>query len=102
MTYINKNAYDVRGIDVLVSHKNHFMLGGKPFQYGISATLTYAKNRWIIYPDEPNVDAIRKVVGTSLDAFSTPQRRKSTTLRGMVTTDQISETSSMSILMVTV
>ena len=69
MTYINKNAYDVRGIDVLVSHKNHFMLGGKPFQYGISATLTYAKNRWIIYPDEPNVDAIRKVVGTSLDTF---------------------------------
>ena len=69
MSYINKNAYDVRGIDVMVSHKNHFMLGGKPFQYGISATLTYAKNRWIIYPDEPNVDAIRNVVGTSLDAF---------------------------------
>ena len=69
MTVINKNAYDVRGIDVMVSHKNHFMLGGKPFQYGISATLTYAKNRWIIYPDEPNVDAIRKVVGTSLDTF---------------------------------
>jgi TonB-linked SusC/RagA family outer membrane protein len=69
MSYINKNAYDVRGVDVMVSHKNHFMLGGKPFQYGISATLTYAKNRWIIYPDEPNVDAIRKVVGTSLDTF---------------------------------
>ena len=69
MSYINKNAYDVRGVDVMVSHKNHFMLGGKPFQYGISATLTYAKNRWIIYPDEPNVDAIRNVVGTSLDAF---------------------------------
>ena len=69
MSYVNKNAYDVRGIDVMISHKNHFMLGGKPFQYGISATLTYAKNRWVIYPDEPNVDAIRKVVGTSLDAF---------------------------------
>ncbi len=69
MTYVNKNAYDVKGIDVMVAHRNHFMLGGKPFQYGISATLTYAKNRWIIYPDEPNTDAIRKVVGTSLDAF---------------------------------
>lgn len=69
MSVINKNAYDVKGIDVMVSHKNHFLLGGKPFQYGISATLTYAKNRWIIYPDEPNTDAIRKVVGTSLDAF---------------------------------
>ena len=69
MSYVNKNAYDVRGIDVMVSHKNHFMAGGKPFQYGVSATVTYAKNRWVIYPDEPNVDAIRKVVGTSLDAF---------------------------------
>ncbi len=69
MSVINKNAYDVKGVDVMVSHKNFFMLGGKPFQYGISATLTYAKNRWIIYPDEPNTDAIRKVVGTSLDAF---------------------------------
>ena len=69
MTYINNNAYDVRGIDVMVSHKNHFLLAGKPFQYGISATLTYAKNRWVIYPDEPNIDEIRKVVGTSLDAL---------------------------------
>ena len=69
MSYINQNAYDVRGVDVMVSHRNNFLLGGKPFQYGISATLTYAKNRWVIYPDEPNVDSIRKVVGTSLDAF---------------------------------
>ncbi|MBE6216334.1 MAG: SusC/RagA family TonB-linked outer membrane protein, partial [Bacteroidales bacterium] len=69
MSYINQNAYDVRGIDVMVSHRNSFMLGSKPFQYGISATLTYAKNRWVIYPDEPNNDSIRKVVGTSLDAM---------------------------------
>ena len=68
-TYINNNAYDVKGVDVMVSHRNHFMLGGKPFQYGVSATVTYAQNRWIKYPDQPNVADCRKVVGTSLDAI---------------------------------
>ena len=69
MASINKNAYDVKGVDVMVSHRNHFMLGSKPFQYGISATLTYAQNRWLVYPDQPNTADCRKVVGTSLDAI---------------------------------
>ncbi|MBR5300220.1 MAG: TonB-dependent receptor, partial [Bacteroidales bacterium] len=64
----NHNAYDTKGIDVMVSHRNHFMAGGKPFQYGISATVTYARSRWIIYPDQPNIPENQKVVGRPLGA----------------------------------
>lgn len=66
---INKNAYDTKGIDVLVSHKNVFYLGGKPFYYGITGTVTFARSRWLIYPDEPNVPDGWKVVGKPLGAI---------------------------------
>ena len=69
MTYVNKNSYDTKGIDVMLSHRNHFMAGGKPFQYGISGTVTYARSRWIIYPDEPNIPDHQKVVGKPLGAI---------------------------------
>ena len=58
----------LEGIDVMVSHRNHFMAGGKPFQYGVSATVTYARSRWIIYPDQPNIPENQKVVGRPLGA----------------------------------
>lgn len=64
----NHNAYDTKGIDVMVAHRNHFMLGSKPFQYGISATVTYARSRWIIYPDQPNIPESQKLVGKPLGA----------------------------------
>ena len=64
----NHNAYDTKGIDVMVSHRNHFMAGGKPFQYGVSATVTYARSRWIIYPDQPNIPENQTVVGRPLGA----------------------------------
>ena len=66
---VNKNSIDARGIDVLLSHRNRFMLGGKPFIYGISASLTYAKTRWLIYPDEPNAPEIWKLTGKPVGSF---------------------------------
>ncbi|MBR5834136.1 MAG: TonB-dependent receptor [Bacteroidales bacterium] len=66
MSVVNHNAYDTKGIDVMVSHRNHFMLGGKPFQYGVSATVTYARSRWIIYPDQPNSPENQKLTGRPL------------------------------------
>ena len=69
MSYINHNAYDTKGVDVLVAHRNHVMVGGKPFQYGVSATITYAKSRWLIYQDEPNTPDNQRVVGTPLGAI---------------------------------
>ena len=65
---INKNSYDTRGIDVLVSHKNVFYAGGKPFYYGITGTVTFARTRWLVYPDAPNIPEIHKVVGRPLGA----------------------------------
>ena len=64
----NHNAYDTKGIDVMISHRSHFMAGGKPFQYGVSGTVTYARSRWIIYGDQPNIPENQKVVGKPLGA----------------------------------
>ena len=64
----NHNAYDTKGVDVMISHRSHFMAGGKPFQYGVSGTVTYARSRWIIYGDQPNIPENQKVVGKPLGA----------------------------------
>ncbi len=63
-SYVNNNAIDTRGIDIMLSHKNTVTLAGSPFYYGISASLTYAKTRWIIYQDQPNIPEYQKVTGT--------------------------------------
>ena len=65
---INKNSYDTRGIDILVSHRNQFYAGSKPFYYGVSGTVTFARTRWLVYPDDPNIPEIHKVVGRPLGA----------------------------------
>ena len=66
---VNKNSIDVKGIDILVTHRNQFFAGGKPFMYGISASVTYAKSRWLIYPDEPNSPEIWKLTGKPVGSF---------------------------------
>ena len=64
-TYANKNAIDSKGVDILVSHRNRFNLGGKPFYYELGATLTWSKTRWLKYNDEPNVPEWQKITGTT-------------------------------------
>lgn len=64
-TWVNYNAIDAKGIDILVSHRNHFDLGGHPFYYDITASLTHSRTRWLRYKDEPNIVEYRKVVGTT-------------------------------------
>ena len=64
-TYVNGNSIDAKGIDILVTHRNRFNLGGKPFYYELGATLTYSKTRWLKYQDEPNVPDWQKVTGTT-------------------------------------
>ena len=65
----NHHADDTKGIDLMISHRNHFMLDGKPFQYGVSGTMTFARSRWIIYSDQPNIPENQKVVGKPLGAM---------------------------------
>lgn len=61
-SYINNNAQDVRGVDVKVMHRNHI---GKDFTYGVTVSLTYAKDRWIRYQDSPNTPDYAKHIGHS-------------------------------------
>lgn len=68
-TYINHDQIDSRGIDVMISHRSHFMAGGKPFYYGVSGTVTYSKTRWLVYKDEPNSPEYQKRVGTTVGAL---------------------------------
>ena len=67
-TWANNNKVDTKGVDVLLGHRNHFNLGGKPFNYGVSFNVTYAKTRWLKYPDSPNIQEWRKVTGTPYGA----------------------------------
>lgn len=69
-TYDNNNRYDVRGLEVILTHRNKFMAAGKPFNYNIGANLTYSTSRYLTYPDSPNSPSYQKVVGTSVDAYS--------------------------------
>ena len=64
-TWVNKNQIDAKGIDIQLSHRNHFDLGGKPFWYDVTGSLTYSHTRWLVYEDEPNIVDYRKVVGTT-------------------------------------
>lgn len=64
-TWVNKNAIDAKGVDILLSHRNHFDLFGKPFWYEVSGSVTYSHTRWLVYSDEPNISDYRKVVGTT-------------------------------------
>ena len=66
---VNKNSIDVKGIDILLTHRNQYYVAGKPFVYGVSASLTYAKSRWLIYPDEPNAPEIWKLTGKPVGSF---------------------------------
>ena len=69
-TYVNYPAIDSKGVDLMLSHKNHVMLGNKPFYYNVAASLTYSKTRWIKYKDNPEVASARKLVGTTYGAIT--------------------------------
>lgn len=64
-TWVNHNAMDAKGIDMQISHRNHFDLGGKPFWYDVTASATWSHTRWLVYQDEPNIVDYRKVAGTT-------------------------------------
>lgn len=60
-SYVNNNAQDVRGIDVKISHRNQV---GK-FSYGVVLNMSYAKDRWLRYEDQPNTPDYARHVGHS-------------------------------------
>lgn len=67
-TVANHDRYANYGFEWTISHRNKFDLAGKLFSYSASLNMTYAKNKWLRYLDEPNAQEWRKHVGTSVDA----------------------------------
>ncbi|MBP5333850.1 MAG: TonB-dependent receptor [Bacteroidales bacterium] len=68
-TWVNSNAIDAKGIDVLVRHRNKFSLLGDTFYYEVNGSLTYSKTRWLKYNDDPNIVEYRKVTGTTVGSI---------------------------------
>lgn len=68
-TYKNINSLDTKGVDIMISHHNTVMAGGKPLVYGISASLTYAYSRWLVYQDSPNDPEAWKLTGKPIGSF---------------------------------
>jgi TonB-linked SusC/RagA family outer membrane protein len=68
-TYKNYNRYEVKGYDFTITHRNQIPLAGHEFAYSISYNMSYATSKWLRYPDSPNTQEWRKVVGTSVDAY---------------------------------
>ncbi|WP_370525513.1 SusC/RagA family TonB-linked outer membrane protein [Dysgonomonas sp. 521] len=67
-TYENYSKIETKGIEVLVKHNNKFALGNKPFNYDISGNMTYAKSRWLRYPDNADIPEIQRVTGSNVYA----------------------------------
>ena len=67
-TYANYNKVDARGIEVAVNHRHRLTLAGRTFRYGAGANITYARNRFLRYPDSPNIPEWQKVTGKSVYA----------------------------------
>ena len=68
-TWVNSNAIDAKGIDVLVRHRNKFSMLGDTFYYELNGSLTYSKTRWLKYNDDPNIVEYRKVTGTTVGSI---------------------------------
>lgn len=67
-SFENYSKIDGRGIEVLLNHKNHIGTGKRAFNYGASLNITYAKSRWLRYPDSPNVPDYQKSTGKDYGA----------------------------------
>ncbi|MCQ2153760.1 MAG: TonB-dependent receptor [Bacteroidales bacterium] len=63
-TWVNNDAIDSRGVDIMLSHHSNFNVGGKPLYFDVSASLTWSKTRWLRHNDDPNIVNHRKIVGT--------------------------------------
>ncbi len=67
-TYANYSAVDTKGLEVLIRHQNRFHVAGKPFRYGATGNVTYAKARWVKYPDSENSPEAHKLTGKRVNS----------------------------------
>ncbi|MBP1678050.1 MAG: TonB dependent receptor, partial [Bacteroidetes bacterium] len=62
-SYENYKETDTKGIELTLTHRNHVGYGKNIFNFGASLNLTYAKSRWLRYPDSPNTPDYAKITG---------------------------------------
>jgi TonB-linked SusC/RagA family outer membrane protein len=62
-TYENYDRTDTRGVEVTLTHRNHIGSGINVFNFGSSLNFTFAKTRWLQYPDSPNTPDYAKITG---------------------------------------
>lgn len=65
-TYENYEKTDSKGIEITLTHRNHIGSGKNIFNFGSSLNLTYAKTRWLQYPDSPNTPDYAKLTGKAV------------------------------------
>jgi TonB-linked outer membrane protein, SusC/RagA family/TonB-dependent outer membrane receptor, SusC/RagA subfamily, signature region len=67
-TYENYGKTDTKGLDFLLKHQNQFQVAGKSFNYALTGNMTYAKSRWLRYPDQANTQEKLRVTGSNVYA----------------------------------
>lgn len=67
-TYENYNKIESKGLEFLLKHQNKFTVAGKPFAYTFAGNMTYAKSRYLRYPDDVNIPEIQRVTGSNVYA----------------------------------
>ncbi len=65
-TYENYSKIDGRGIEITLTHQNHIGTGKEAFYYAASFNLTYAKSRWLRYPDSADTPDYQRVTGKAV------------------------------------
>ena len=68
-TWVNSNAIDAKGIDILIRHHNRLTLLGSPLFYEVTGSLTRSRTRWLKYNDDPNIVEYRKRTGTTVGSI---------------------------------
>lgn len=63
-TYVNNNKVEAKGLEVALSHEN--TVG--EFKYGARFNLSWARDRWLRYKEDPNIPDYMKRTGKSTSA----------------------------------
>lgn len=64
-TYVNNNKIDSRGFEVTFTHDNHI----GEFNYGGSLNLSWARTKWLKYPDSASALPYQRVTGRTYDSM---------------------------------
>ncbi len=67
--YENFSEQDSRGIEAVLTHRKTIGAGSDALNYNVGLNITYAKSRWIKYPDLPNIPSYQCYSGKELGSL---------------------------------